>query len=178
MEDLDAIVPDRPVFLMNRDVRGAWVDSKACWAQRRPQMDELTIPFLDRDPSERQFPLGDLLRAGVALAMGSDWAVTTANPPEEIEVAVTRVEPENREDAPLPPEQALPLQIALQAFTHGSAHVNHDDAGTIAVGKRADLAALDRNILDRHSGLPASARATHTVACGASSTNVAKRGLS
>ena len=28
-EDLDAIVPDRPVFLLNTDVHGAWVNSKA-----------------------------------------------------------------------------------------------------------------------------------------------------
>lgn len=28
-EDLDAIVPDRPVFLMNTDVHGAWVNSRA-----------------------------------------------------------------------------------------------------------------------------------------------------
>ena len=28
-EDLDAVVPDRPVFLMNRDVHGAWVNSRA-----------------------------------------------------------------------------------------------------------------------------------------------------
>jgi predicted amidohydrolase YtcJ len=28
-EDLDAVVPDRPVFLMNNDVHGAWVNSKA-----------------------------------------------------------------------------------------------------------------------------------------------------
>ncbi|WAX59004.1 amidohydrolase [Jatrophihabitans cynanchi] len=28
-EDLDAIIPDRPVFLFNRDVHGAWVNSKA-----------------------------------------------------------------------------------------------------------------------------------------------------
>lgn len=28
-EDLDAIWPDRPVFLLNRDVHGAWVNSKA-----------------------------------------------------------------------------------------------------------------------------------------------------
>jgi len=28
-EDLDAIVPDRPVFLFNRDVHGAWVNSEA-----------------------------------------------------------------------------------------------------------------------------------------------------
>jgi len=28
-EDLDAVVPDRPVFLFNRDVHGAWVNSRA-----------------------------------------------------------------------------------------------------------------------------------------------------
>ena len=28
-EDLDAIVPDRPVFLLNNDVHGAWVNSRA-----------------------------------------------------------------------------------------------------------------------------------------------------
>ena len=28
-EELDALVPDRPVFLMNRDVHGAWVNSRA-----------------------------------------------------------------------------------------------------------------------------------------------------
>ena len=28
-EDLDAIVPDRPVFIFNRDVHGAWVNSVA-----------------------------------------------------------------------------------------------------------------------------------------------------
>ncbi|NNG37690.1 amidohydrolase [Flexivirga sp. ID2601S] len=28
-EDLDAVVPDRPVFLMNRDMHGAWANSRA-----------------------------------------------------------------------------------------------------------------------------------------------------
>ena len=28
-EDLDAVVPDRPVFLLNSDVHAAWVNSKA-----------------------------------------------------------------------------------------------------------------------------------------------------
>jgi predicted amidohydrolase YtcJ len=146
---------------------GAVANLQAYWAQSEPQMDELTIPFLGRDRSDLQFPFGDLMRSGAMLAMGSDWSVTTANPLEEIEVAVTRVDPENRENSPFLPDQALPLRTALKAFTHGSAHVNHDDdAGTIAVGKRADLAVLDRNILDRRSGLPADAQVTHTVASG------------
>jgi len=78
--------------------------------------------------------------------MGSDWSVSTANPLEQIEVAVTRIDPENRDAEPLLPDQALPLPVALAAFTAGSAYVNDDDgpggAGRIEVGRRADLAVL------------------------------------
>ena len=72
---------------------GVVANVQAYWAQMEPQMEELTIPFLGRDRAHRQYPFGDLLRSGAALAMGSDWSVTTANPLEEIEVAVTRVDP-------------------------------------------------------------------------------------
>lgn len=147
---------------------GVVANCQPYWAQSEPQMEELTLPFLGRDRADLQYPFGDLLRSGATIAMGSDWSVTTANPLEEIEVAVTRVDPENRDNAPFLPEQALPLSVALGAFTAGSAYVNHDDdAGTIAIGKRADLAVLDRNLFDRTSGLPADAHVTHTVAGGA-----------
>jgi predicted amidohydrolase YtcJ len=119
---------------------------QAYWAQTEPQMEELTIPFLGRERSQLQYPFGNLHRSGVRLAMGSDWSVTTANPLEQIEVAVTRVDPHHRENAPFLPEQALPLEVALSAFTAGSAYVNHDgDAGTLAPGRRADLAVLDQD---------------------------------
>jgi predicted amidohydrolase YtcJ len=137
------------------------------WAQSEPQMDELTIPFLGRDRAERQYPFADLLRSGATLAMGSDWAVTTADPLQQVEVAVTRVDPENRQRAPFLPEQRLPLPVALRAFTAGSAWVNHDaEGGTLAVGHRADLAVLDRNLFDPTSGMPGDARVTHTLAGG------------
>jgi len=137
------------------------------WAQSEPQMDELTVPFLGRERAERQYPFADLLRSGATLAMGSDWAVTTADPLQQVEVAVTRVDPENRQRAPFLPEQRLPLPVALRAFTAGSAWVNHDeDGGTLAVGHRADVAVLDRNVFDPASGLPGDARVTHTVAGG------------
>lgn len=146
---------------------GVTANCQAYWAQMEPQMEELTLPFLGRDRAQLQYPFGDLLRAGATLAMGSDWSVTTANPLEEIEVAVTRIDPENRANAPFLPEQALPLPVALAAFTAGSAYVNHDaEAGTIAVGNRADLAVLDRNLFARDAGLPADAHVTHTIAGG------------
>ena len=137
------------------------------WAQLEPQMEELTLPFLGRDRSERQYPFGDFLRSGVRMAMGSDWSVTTANPLEEIEVAVTRVDPEARDNAPFLPEQSLPLGVALSGFTAGSAHVNHDDdGGVLRVGNRADLALLDRNLFADDAGPIGDARVDHTIASG------------
>jgi predicted amidohydrolase YtcJ len=137
------------------------------WAQSEPQMDELTVPYLGPERARLQYPFGDLHRRGTTLAMGSDWGVTTANPLEQIEVAVRRIDPENRANAPFLPEQALSLPVAVAGFTAGSAYVNHDDeAGCIAVGNRADFAVLDRNVFEPGSGLPADARVTHTVVAG------------
>lgn len=94
--------------------------------------------------------------------MGSDWSVTTANNLEEIEVAVTRVDPENRDIAPFLPEQALPLPVALAAFTAGSAYVDHDgDAGSLEIGTRADLAVVDRNLFGAQAGPVADARVVY-----------------
>jgi len=72
--------------------------------------------------------------------MGSDWPVTSADPLQQMEVAVRRVGHETRDAEPFLPHEAIPLAAALAGFTSGSAYVNHDDdAGTIEVGKRADL---------------------------------------
>jgi predicted amidohydrolase YtcJ len=138
------------------------------WAQLEPQMSELTLPFLGEERAAMQYPFGDLLRAGAVLAMGSDWSVTTANVLEEIEVAVTRVDPENRDNPSFLPEQAISLQDAIAAFTSGSAYVNHDedDAGSVQVGKRADLAVIDRNLFARDAGPVADARVLLTTASG------------
>lgn len=144
---------------------GAVANMQAYWAQSEPQMDELTIPLLGRERTERQYPFGDLLRSGATLAMGSDWAVTTADPLQQLEVAVRRTDPEHRDNAPFLPEQALPLATALAAFTAGSAYVNHDDeAGSLQVGKRADLAVLDANPFA--GGYIGDRRVTHTIASG------------
>jgi predicted amidohydrolase YtcJ len=110
-------------------------------------MDELTIPFLGSDRARLQYPFEGIRAAGARLCMGSDWSVTTANPLEQLEVAVTRIDPENRDNAPFLPEQRLSLDHAVDAFTAGSAYVNHDDdGGAIRVGARADLAVLDLDV--------------------------------
>jgi predicted amidohydrolase YtcJ len=115
------------------------------WAQPDPQMDELTVPFLGEERAALQYPFESLRRSGARLAMGSDWAVTTADPLAQLEVAITRA---GRGTGAFLPDQRLPVDAALDAFTAGSAYVNHDeDAGAIEVGRRADLAMLDHDVL-------------------------------
>ncbi len=141
---------------------------QAYWAQTEPQMQELTLPLLGPDRAGLQYLFGDLLRSGARLAMGSDWPVTTANPLEQIEVAVTRVDPHNRGHAPFLPGQRLPLADTVAAFTAGSAYVNHDESesGSIEAGKRADLAIVDRNLFAADAGPIADAAVDVTVASG------------
>ena len=147
---------------------GVVANCQAFWAQSEPQMDDLTIPFLGPERSALQYPFASLRRTGATLAMGSDWAVTTADPLAQIEVAVRRVGPSRRDPAPFLPDERLSLDAALTAFTAGSAYVNHDDeGGAIAPGRRADLAVLDVDVLADGAPPVADATVELTLAAGA-----------
>jgi predicted amidohydrolase YtcJ len=119
------------------------------WAAHEPQMDELTIPFIGPERTQRQYVFGDLLRSGARLAAGSDWAVSSANPLRACHVAVNRSLPgaTGAQAEPFLPNQRLDLAEALAAYTIGSAYVNHldDQTGSIERGKLADLVVLDRD---------------------------------
>jgi predicted amidohydrolase YtcJ len=135
------------------------------WAQFDPSMRELSIPALGEERASRLYPIGTVVRSGAVLAFGSDWPVSTPNPVLEIEVAVTRVSPDERDGQPFQPDERIGLPAALAAFTRGAAYVNRDDeAGTIAPGMRADLAVLDRNVFE--TGAIGDAQVELTIASG------------
>jgi predicted amidohydrolase YtcJ len=145
---------------------GAVANMQPYWASHEPQMDELTIPFLDPALAARQYPFGDLRRSGARLAGGSDWPVSTPDPLQGIHVAVNRVHHEGDYE-PFLPEQALDLAAALAAYTSGSAFVNHlDDTGSIRPGFRADLVVLDRDIFAAPPGEIGDARVAMTFVDG------------
>jgi len=126
------------------------VNYQSLWAAHEPLMDDHTIPVLGPERAARQYPFGDLHRAGARLAAGSDWPVTSPDPIAGIHVAVTRRLPPghpDRVDEQFLPEQALDLATALAAYTSGAAYVNQlDDTGRIAPGFAADLVVLDRDL--------------------------------
>jgi hypothetical protein len=132
---------------------GVVANAQPLWAVNEGQMLHLTIPFLGAERSSWQYPFGSLVRSGATLAMGSDWAVSSPNPLWEMHVAVHRTAPNAYEygggtGEPFLPEERIDLPTALAGFTINSAYVNHLDhlTGSIEVGKRADLAVLDRDL--------------------------------
>jgi predicted amidohydrolase YtcJ len=146
---------------------GVVANIQPLWACHDPQIDELTLAQVGEERADRLYPFGDLRRAGAVLAMGSDWSVSSPDPLLQMEVALTRTDPDDRAGPALLPEQRLDLPTAIAAFTRGSAYVNHDDdAGTIEPGRRADLAVIDRNVFDPEAGPLGEAKVELTIASG------------
>ncbi|MEP7089253.1 MAG: amidohydrolase [Nocardioidaceae bacterium] len=155
---LQVVAPaDRPRFAA-LDVTA---NMQTLWAVNDEAMTEMTLPFIDAELADWQYPFASLARAGARLAAGSDWPVSTPDPLAAIHVAVNRVAPGGSAD-PLLPREALGVEQAFAAYTSGSAYVNHlDDTGLLATGMLADLAVLDR---DPIAGDPADIGSTRVVA--------------
>jgi predicted amidohydrolase YtcJ len=125
------------------------------WACNEPQMQELTLPFIGPERAAWQYLIGSLVRGGTRIAFGSDWPISSADPLQEMHVAVNRVksgrlgrrgEPECED--PFLPAQAITVDDAIGAFTSGVDWVNHEEhvAGTLLPGLRADVAVLDQDL--------------------------------
>ncbi|MDX2204439.1 MAG: amidohydrolase [Hyphomicrobiaceae bacterium] len=103
------------------------------------------------DRADRYWPNRDLLEAGALLAAGSDWPVVgLPDPWFGLEGMVTRRNPKGTYPGALWPEQALDLETVLAIYTRNPALAMGlgDIAGSIEVGKSADLIVLDRNLFE------------------------------
>ena len=145
------------------------------WACNEPQMEELTLPFVGPERAAWQYLIGSLARSGTRIVFGSDWPISSADPLQEMHVAVNRVKSERlgRPGAPecadpFLPAQAITVDQAIGAFTSGVDWVNHeeDEAGRLLPGMRADLAVLDQDLYAISSGEIGSTSVAMTVASG------------
>jgi predicted amidohydrolase YtcJ len=145
------------------------------WACSEPQMEELTLPFVGPERAAWQYLIGTLARGGTRIAFGSDWPISSADPLQEMHVAVNRVKSERLgrpgepecED-PFLPAQAITVDEAIGAFTSGVDWVNHEEdrAGRLVPGMRADVAVLDQDLYTIPSGEIGSTSVATTVASG------------
>jgi predicted amidohydrolase YtcJ len=144
---LELIDPrDLPRFRRLRVV----ADVQPLWAYEDSYIRDLTVPFLGPERARRLYPIASLAKSGAALAAGSDWPVSSLNPLEAIEVALTRRDPSAGPGAAWIPEQRADLATLLAAYTIGGAYAafREHETGSIEVGKRADLIVLERNLFE------------------------------
>ncbi len=98
--------------------------------------------------SARGFGWGNVERAGARLVFGSDWPVVTSDVMRGLYCAVTRRTKEGRPPGGWLPEQAVLLENALRHYTSDAAFASFEEneKGTLAVGRRADLVVLSRDL--------------------------------
>jgi predicted amidohydrolase YtcJ len=115
------------------------------WASAETDTIELVKPYIDPALYQWQYPARSILDAGGVIAGASDWPVSTANPFRAIYQAETRKGPEGVLDA----SQRVPREAMLYAYTRNAALAlaSQDQIGSIAPGKQADFALLDRDVL-------------------------------
>jgi predicted amidohydrolase YtcJ len=127
---------------------GVIANYQPLWAFADDYITKLTMPFLGPQRSSRLYAIGTLYRSGAVVAFGSDWPVSSANPLEEIQIAITRMGLAGKTRTPFLPAERIQLPEALAAFTINAAYTNRLEktTGSIEVGKKADLVVLDRNL--------------------------------
>jgi predicted amidohydrolase YtcJ len=125
---------------------GVIANFQLLWAERDPYIVEATIPYIGHERAQRLYPARSLLDAGALIAGGSDWDVSSFDPFEAMEHAITRCE--SRGSEPLLPEQSIPLQTMVDAYTINAAFALKQErtTGSLERGKRADFIVLDRDI--------------------------------
>ncbi len=118
------------------------------WAYADEYITQLTEPVLGPARSRWLYPIGSLAKAGARLSAGSDWSVSSMNPLEAIQVAITRRAPDSMAGPAWIPEETVDLRTMLAAYTMGGAYAAGEESsnGSLEVGKAADLIVLDRNL--------------------------------
>ena len=121
---------------------------QALWAYPDKYITDLTLPVLGPVRSKWNYPINSVYLSGGRIAGGSDWTVSSLNPLDAIEVAVTRRGLGKKDGDALFPEEAVKLETMLRAYTLEGAYslFKEREIGSLKAGKLADVIILDMNL--------------------------------
>ncbi|HMS93616.1 MAG TPA: amidohydrolase [Tabrizicola sp.] len=119
------------------------------WARFEPPYSDPSLSMIGKARWGDVYAFRKMLDAGADYCLSSDWPVSTLNPFEIIETAITRQK--RRDDDPLEPfvpDQALTIDECVQGYTVNAARACWRDhfTGMLRVGYSADLIVLDQDI--------------------------------
>jgi len=128
---------------------GILANYQTLWAQPNPEADEIVDAMLGEERIQWTYPIGEFIRQGVTCMISSDWGVTTFEPFQIMQCAVTRQSPITGETGPAhTPQHRISIEDAVKGYTINAAHAawRDDCTGSLSVGKYADLIILDRDL--------------------------------
>ena len=127
---------------------GVAANFQALWAYADPYITDLTVPILGPERSRYLYPIGSVARTGAVIAGGSDWSVSSMNPLEAIEVALTRRGPDEPPGEAWLADERVDLETMIRAYTVNGAWLCREESarGTLEAGRAADLVVLDRDL--------------------------------
>ena len=137
-------IPDDLVEAFSRLPVTASMQPTHCTEYTLPDRSDNWSTRLGPMRASRGWRIADLRNVGVRVALGSDWPIADYDPRGILASAQLRRRGGAPDRAPIGPEQAISARMALEGYTtHAAWSVGEDDvAGTLEVGKRADLTAF------------------------------------
>lgn len=115
---------------------------------RKPDASDDWSRRLGADRAARAWRVGDMLRAGVPLALGSDWPIAQSDARVGMAWAILRRTPGDPDAPVFEADQRLTSAQALHGYTRGAAVAQGDqDLGVLRPGARADYVIWEENPL-------------------------------
>ena len=108
------------------------------WAEQR----------LGPDRSKGAYAWNSLQKSGATLAFGTDYPVEPINPLQGLYACVSREAPEGGPPGGWIPQEKLPLQDCISAYTSGSAYAEFMEGkkGELRPGEFADFVVLSQDL--------------------------------
>jgi len=123
---------------------------QALWAYPDGYITDINLPAVGAKRVNEMYPLASLASSGATLVGGSDWYVTSLNPLEAIETAVTRADESGIVTGVLNRNESMSLADMIKVYTLNGAFIMHqeDQVGSIEINKWADLVILEKNLFE------------------------------